>query len=55
MDSVTALTTLKGRTVNDAKQVIMTDPGDLRQWRILMNAEVGLLADTLHSILSFSI
>ena len=34
------LTTQKERTVNVAKQVIMTDPGDQQQLKIPLNADV---------------
>lgn len=39
-DSVTVLTTQKERTVSIAKQVIMTDHGDLQLLKTPMNVEV---------------
>ena len=45
MDGVTALTTQKGRTVNDAKMVIMTHHGGLLLWMIHMNAKVCILLE----------
>lgn len=39
-DSVTVLTTQKERTVSVAKQVIMTDHGDLQLLKTPMNVEV---------------
>ena len=45
MDGVTALTTQKGRTVNDAKMVTMTHHGGLLLWMIHMNAKVCILLE----------
>lgn len=46
-DSVTVLTTQKERTVSVAKQVIMTDHGDLQLLKTPMNVEVRVFFDKM--------
>ena len=44
MDSVTVLTTQKERTVSGARQVLMTDHGDLQLLKTPMNVEVCIFS-----------
>lgn len=46
-DSVTVLTTQKERTVSVAKQVIMTDHGDLQLLKTPMDVEVRVFFDKM--------
>lgn len=49
MDGVTALTTQRGRIVNDAKLVTMTHHGGLLVRMIHLNARVSTFSMKLHS------
>ena len=53
MDSVTVLTTPKERIASNAKQVIMTDHGDLQLLKTPTNVEVCIFLSTVLCIACF--